>query len=124
MEDAAKKFEQEDDILCKTQQQYANGDDLFPLFNNLPTAEQDGYTPYCKINLYLNQETAETQDLIEHLEYTSHREPFVSNGDEIIGTEASDASLASAASTLCSFLESVENNSISINVSFGSFIHT
>ncbi|KAI8530512.1 hypothetical protein RHMOL_Rhmol11G0064900 [Rhododendron molle] len=116
MEDAAKKFEQEDDILCKAQQQYANGDDFFLLLNNLPTSEQDGYTPYCNINLYLNQETAKTEDLIQHLEYNSHREPFVSNGDENIGTEASDASLASAASTLCSFLESVESDSILINV--------
>lgn len=116
MEAAAKKFELEDDILCKAQQQCANGDDLFLVLNNLPTAEQDGYAPYCKINLYPNQEIAETQDLIQHLEYTSYREPFVSNGDENIGIEASDASLASAASTLCSFLEAVENDSTLINV--------
>ncbi|KAI8021266.1 Lysine-specific demethylase JMJ706 [Camellia lanceoleosa] len=104
MEAAAKKFEKEEDILCEAQQQGRSGGDLFLLSNEFPTAEQDGYSPYCEINFDLIPEIAKTQDQ--------------SIGAENFKTELSYASLSSAASTLCSFLEPAENISMANNVQF------
>ncbi|XP_047307181.1 lysine-specific demethylase JMJ706 [Impatiens glandulifera] len=51
MEDAAKKFELEDDVISDIQPPYRNSDDYFDLLSKFPKAEEDGYSPYCDINL-------------------------------------------------------------------------
>ncbi|KAL6974906.1 hypothetical protein U1Q18_044432 [Sarracenia purpurea var. burkii] len=116
MEAAAKKFEQEGDILCQAQKQCRSGDDLFLLLNMFPTAEKDGYTPYCEINFDLKQETFKIQDQIQQPVSGSHSQPIVSIDAENSGTEASDASISSAVSTLHFLLEPVESISIPNNV--------
>ncbi|KAI7980365.1 Lysine-specific demethylase JMJ706 [Camellia lanceoleosa] len=109
MEAVAKKFEQEEDILTESQQQCRSGDDLFLLLNKFPTAEDDGYTPYCKINFDLIPEIVKTQDQIQQPELGSYSWTMLSVGTENLGTEASDVSLSFAAPTLHSFPEPAAN---------------
>ncbi|KAF5938730.1 hypothetical protein HYC85_022989 [Camellia sinensis] len=109
MEAVAKKFEQEEDILTESQQQCRSGDDSFLLLNKFPTAEDDGYTPYCKINFDLIPEIVKTQNQIQQPELGSHSWTMLSVGAENLGTEASDVSLSSAAPTLHSFPEPAAN---------------
>ncbi|XP_052210475.1 lysine-specific demethylase JMJ13 isoform X2 [Diospyros lotus] len=126
MEAAAKKFEQEEGMLSQAQQQGGGGDDLI----KFSTAEQDGYTPYCETNFDLNIEIAESQDLIKQPESSSQSHPPARSGAESFGTQASDPSLSSAASTLCSFLEPdnyvcIDNNvALDANLSSGDLLST
>ncbi|KAL6979902.1 Lysine-specific demethylase jmj13 [Sarracenia purpurea var. burkii] len=109
MEAAAKRFEHEETILSKAQQQCRSGDDLFFLLNKFPTAEEDGYTPYCNINFDMNPEILKTEDQIQ-------QPPKPSISSENFRTEVSDASLSHAAPAFCSFLEPAENISMPNNV--------
>ncbi|XP_044503685.1 lysine-specific demethylase JMJ706-like isoform X2 [Mangifera indica] len=112
MEAAAKKFEQER-VLEEDKQDAERGVDLYKLYsfpssNTLHGAE-DGYSPYCGINIELNPEKFEkTQDHSARLEFSC------SHGTEDIRNELAEASLSFAASTLCSFAS--ENSCMANNV--------
>uniref|UniRef100_A0A5B6ZD14 Lysine-specific demethylase JMJ706 n=1 Tax=Davidia involucrata TaxID=16924 RepID=A0A5B6ZD14_DAVIN len=111
MEAAAMKFEQEKVMLLEVQQHCRSSDDLFLLSN--PRAEKDGYTPYCEIKFELKPEISKVEDQSQQPDYNSHSLSTLSSGAENFRTEASDASLSYAASTLCSFLDPTETFSIS-----------
>ncbi|OMO77370.1 hypothetical protein CCACVL1_15046 [Corchorus capsularis] len=95
MEAAALKFEQEDAISEEVERLVENGDDLYsyPLANKFQTDVDDGYFPYCEINVVLNPEIAAITTTMG--QPTEHVEPTMSH----------DTSFA--ASTLCSFVEQV-----------------
>lgn len=106
LEAAAKKFEQEG-VLQEIQQDAEIGDDLYsyPLSNMFQSAVEDGYSPYCEINMESNLETAgKTQDQFTKLEHSCHGPPNSSRGFK------DEASLSSAASTLCSFVKKVQSS--------------
>ena len=109
LEAAAKKFEQEYDILRMVQKYSTSCDDMSLLFKMFPRAEDDGYKPYCDIDFELNLEIAKDKDYIY---------------EPACRTKNSDASLsrASSASTLCSFMEPSESFSIAENVRLNLFI--
>ncbi|TYJ06280.1 hypothetical protein E1A91_A12G222600v1 [Gossypium mustelinum] len=73
MEAAAKKFEQDDAISKEIEQQVENGDDLylFPLSNKLQTDVEDGYFPYCEINVVLGPDIAPINTMVQPLEHIS-----------------------------------------------------
>ncbi|KAK2662666.1 hypothetical protein Ddye_001240 [Dipteronia dyeriana] len=107
MEAAAKKFEQEG-MLQEIQQDAEIGDDLysFPLSNMFQSAVEDGYSPYCDINMESDLETAgKTQDQFTKLEYSCHSPPPNSSRGF-----KDEASLSSAASTLCSFVKKAQSS--------------
>ncbi|XP_059656858.1 lysine-specific demethylase JMJ13-like isoform X2 [Cornus florida] len=116
MESAAKKFEQEEGIGYKVQQQCGSGDDLLLLSDMFPRVEEDGYTPYCVINFELDLEIAKNQYQSQKPECVSRGEPMLRSGSENFKAEESDDSLSCAASTLCSFLEQSESFSIANDV--------
>ncbi|KAA8522011.1 hypothetical protein F0562_012675 [Nyssa sinensis] len=115
MEAAAKKFEQEKDILHEVQQ-HCSSDDLLLLSNLFPRAEKDGYTPYCEIKFELKPEISKSEDQSQQPDSSFHSLPMLSVGAENFRTEASDASLSCAASELCSFLDLTDTFSNSDNV--------
>ncbi|XVE65333.1 hypothetical protein DITRI_Ditri07aG0172600 [Diplodiscus trichospermus] len=105
MDAAAKKFEQEVAVLEEIERQAENGDDLYsyPLSNKLQTDVEDGYFPFCEINVVLNPEVAAiTATISQPLE---HSQPTMSHDTRNFRPELADASFA--ASTLCSFMEQV-----------------
>ncbi|XAR54777.1 [Histone H3]-lysine-36 demethylase [Bertholletia excelsa] len=118
MEAAAKKFEEEEDILSGARQQCRNGDDLFLLLKRFPVVNEEEYSPYCEIDIDLNQEMGKTQNQIQRLEFSSYGQPM-GNGIGNFRSESSDASLSSAAQALCSFVQSTENFSTSKNQVYG-----
>ncbi|KAK3026690.1 hypothetical protein RJ639_041537 [Escallonia herrerae] len=91
MEAAAKKFEQEEDIMHEVQR-CKSGGDMSLLLKMFPKAEEDGYTPYCSINSVAGMAKPEYQ----------FQEP--ASGTETFRTHASDV--------LCTYPESfsVVNN--------------
>ncbi|KAK3041546.1 hypothetical protein RJ639_000680 [Escallonia herrerae] len=91
MEAAAKKFEQEDDIMHEVQR-CKSGGDMSLLLKMFPKAEEDGYTPYCSINSVAGMAKPEYQ----------FQKP--ASGTETFRTHASDV--------LCTYPESfsVANN--------------
>ncbi|KAA8525845.1 hypothetical protein F0562_007700 [Nyssa sinensis] len=112
MEAAAKKFEQDEDILHEVQQHCRSGDDLFLLANMFPKAEKDGYTPYCEIKLELKLEISNTNDKSQQPGCSSHHLPMSSSLENFRTEASADASFSCAASTLCSFLESSDTCSM------------
>lgn len=65
MEAAAKQFEEEEIVISEFKRHFGKGDDMYQLFKMFPRAEENGYTPYCKIKLDFCEEYAEasqTQD--------------------------------------------------------------
>ncbi|KAM7493897.1 hypothetical protein LguiB_028506 [Lonicera macranthoides] len=117
LEAAAKKFEQEYDILRKVQKYSTSCDDMSLLFKMFPRAEDDGYTPYCDIDFELNLEIAKDKDRIYESACSPIESMLCTNGDSF-RTKNSDASLSrvSSASTLCSFMDPSESFSIADNV--------
>ena len=107
MEAAAKKFEQEDAISEEIERQAENGDDLYsyPFDNKFQTDVEDGYFPFCEINVVLNPEVvAMTATMGQPLE---HRQPTMGHDTGNFRPELTDAFSSFAASTLCSFVEQV-----------------
>ncbi|KAG4134728.1 hypothetical protein ERO13_D08G175000v2 [Gossypium hirsutum] len=102
MEAAAKKFEQEDTISKEIERQTENGDDLYsyPLSNNSQSDLEDGFFPYCEINVVLSVTTSTVGQPLEH------KQPSISLDIPSCRPEAADA-LSFAASTLCSLAEQV-----------------
>lgn len=102
MEAAAKKFEQEDTISKEIERQPENGDDLYsyPLSNNSQSDLEDGFFPYCEINVVLSVTTSTVGQPLEH------KKPSISLDIPSCRPEAADA-LSFAASTLCSLAEQV-----------------
>lgn len=62
MEAAAKEFEQEEIVISEFKRHFGKGDDMYQLFKMFPRAEENGYTPYCKITLDLWEEYAEANN--------------------------------------------------------------
>ncbi|XP_022756969.1 lysine-specific demethylase JMJ706-like [Durio zibethinus] len=107
METVAKKFEQEDAISEEIERQAENGDGLYsyPLSNKFQTNVEDGYFPFCEINVLLNSEVvAKTTIMGQPLE---HRQPTMSHDTGNFRPELTDACSSFAASTLCSFVDLV-----------------
>ncbi|XWS49520.1 hypothetical protein CRYUN_Cryun12cG0010000 [Craigia yunnanensis] len=107
MEAAAKKFEQEDSISEEIERQAENGDDLYsyPFGNKFQTVVEDGYFPFCEINVALNPEVvAITTTMGQPLE---HRQPTMSHDTGNFRPELTDAFSSFSASTLSSFVEQV-----------------
>lgn len=65
MEAAAKKFEQEEIVILEAQRHCKKGDDMYLLFKMFPRAEEDGYTPYCKLKYDLCAKYARTNDYLQ-----------------------------------------------------------
>ncbi|XVF11095.1 hypothetical protein REPUB_Repub07fG0239900 [Reevesia pubescens] len=106
MEAAVKKFEQEDAILKEIERQAENGDDSYsyPLSNKFQTDVEDGYFPYCEIDVVLNPEIAG----ITTSQPLENSQPSMSSHDTgNFQSELTDADSSFAASTLCSFLKQV-----------------
>ncbi|WOG85405.1 hypothetical protein DCAR_0104593 [Daucus carota subsp. sativus] len=68
MEAAAKQFEQEEIVIYEITRHLGKGDDMYQLFKMFPSAEDNGYTPYCKIKFDLREEYAEANDQTEDLD--------------------------------------------------------
>ncbi|XP_022717426.1 lysine-specific demethylase JMJ706-like [Durio zibethinus] len=105
MEAAAKKFEQEDAISEEIERQAENGDDLYsyPLSNKFQTDVEDGYFPYCEVNVVLNPEIAAITTTMGHP--LEQRQPTMSCNTGNFRPELTDAFSSFAASTLYSFVE-------------------
>ncbi|KAI3914847.1 hypothetical protein MKX01_018016 [Papaver californicum] len=103
MEALAQKFEKEDGILDEVQQQLKSGSDLCLQSKLFPGPDQSGYVPYCDIRFEQNLQ-ARTATMCHMRDLNSDPDflPVSRNSEVYIKTEPS---LASAASTLCSFLE-------------------
>ncbi|XWS49291.1 hypothetical protein CRYUN_Cryun13aG0151300 [Craigia yunnanensis] len=111
MEAVAKKFEQEDAISEEIEQKGENGDDLYsyPLSNKFQTDVEDGYFPYCEINVVLNPEIAAIATTMGHP--LEHRQPAMSHYTGNFRPELTDTFSSFAASTLYSFVEQVGSSS-------------
>lgn len=108
MEAAAKKFEQEEGILKEVQQK-AESDDLYsyPLSKMFYSVREDGYSPYCEINMELNHKAAaKNWNQSGKSEWSCHIQPI---------SELAETSVSDAASTLCSFVKPVERSSTANN---------
>ncbi|CAK9187295.1 unnamed protein product [Ilex paraguariensis] len=116
MEAAAKKFEQNEDVLHEVQQHCRSGADMFLLLNMFPRAAEDGYTPYCKINSVLNQELANNKDTLQQTQCTSLNQSPLSNDTQNFGTEVSDASLSCTSSSILSSIEPAQSSSMANNI--------
>ncbi|KAE8729645.1 JMJ706 protein [Hibiscus syriacus] len=109
MEATAKKFEEDYAISEAVERQAENGDDMYsyPLSNKFQNVE-DGYVPYCEINVVLNLEVATiTSTTGQPVEY-GH--PSTSHETGNFRPEPADDFSSFAASTLCSFEESVRSS--------------
>ncbi|KAK9716151.1 hypothetical protein RND81_06G214200 [Saponaria officinalis] len=109
LEAAAKKFEQDDTITDNLNQLIGN-EDLRSLSTLFPI-ENDGYVPYCDVNIEPCHNVNNTLD-----PFSDHHS-FTTLGTEVIrgaqfATNTADTSLSNAASTIYSFLV---NNSSHIN---------
>ncbi|XVE57390.1 hypothetical protein DITRI_Ditri04bG0087200 [Diplodiscus trichospermus] len=110
LEAAAKKFEQEDAISEEIERQAESGDDLYsyPLSNKFQADVEDGYFPYCEINVVLNPEIAATT---ESTTIGQNKQTTMSHDTGNFRPELTDACSSFAASTLCSFMEQVGSSS-------------
>ncbi|XP_010276831.1 PREDICTED: lysine-specific demethylase JMJ706-like isoform X2 [Nelumbo nucifera] len=90
MEAVAQAFEQEEGILEEAQKQIKYGSDFYPQYSLLSCIEDDGYVPYCEMK-------------------------FEMEAKEFTNIDVPDASLSSAASTLCSFLDSEHQSPAFLN---------
>lgn len=100
MEAAARKFEEEEDILQECEEKYKNSDDFVLLSSIFSGAENDSYIPYGKISFGRNKEVSGCQSVL-----TDCR--------EITRPEISDASVSSLSS-----LESTKRLNIITKVRF------
>ena len=74
MEAVARKFEEEEGIVEEVQKQLLHSDDQC-LKNLFPSTRDDGYIPYCKLNLYLSLENVEQRmEISEDLDFISRSE--------------------------------------------------
>ncbi|KAE8716237.1 JMJ706 protein [Hibiscus syriacus] len=109
MEAAAKKFEQDDAISKEIEQQDENGDGLYlyPQSNKLQTDVEDGYFPYCEINVALSPEIAAINatmgEPLGHISSKSH-----DSGN--FRTGSTDSFTSFATSTPCTILEQVRSS--------------
>ncbi|KAL4281159.1 hypothetical protein GQ457_03G020910 [Hibiscus cannabinus] len=104
MEAAAKKFEQDNAISEAVERQAENGDDMYsyPLSNKFQNDVEDGYFPYCEINVVLNLEVATITSTTGQ-----HGHPSMSQETGNFRPEPTDAFSSFAASTICCFVEQV-----------------
>ncbi|KAL8141752.1 hypothetical protein V2J09_014784, partial [Rumex salicifolius] len=115
LEAAAKKFEKKVGVLDETRHLF-HQDDLYFLQNTISFADKDGYSPYCDINLGLFSDDECPLDQSQELHVVPLSQTFPSSDTGNIRLHISDSSLASAASTLCSFHEPVTDTSCDNNV--------
>lgn len=115
MEDAAKKFEQEDGVLEELSKQTETDQNMYsyPLSDLFQRAEANGYVPYCELKLdsdfefYTTPEQSNNQECATQSVFRHSSENY---------KEVSDVSFSSAASTLCSLSEPLESSSAPRNV--------
>ncbi|XP_039122325.1 lysine-specific demethylase JMJ706-like isoform X1 [Dioscorea cayenensis subsp. rotundata] len=82
LEAVARKFEQEEGIVEEAQKQVFHSDDQC-LKNLFPSTRDDGYIPYCKLNLYLSLENVEQRmEISEDLDFVSQRECIKYDAEE------------------------------------------
>ncbi|KAL2455097.1 Transcription factor jumonji (jmj) family protein/zinc finger (C5HC2 type) family protein [Abeliophyllum distichum] len=93
LEAAARRFEQEEDIRYEIKQQDRNGEESAQLAKMFSRAENDGYLPYCEINLEFNEEISQSENQIQQQLYSSPCRSTLCTGTENIKTETSDASI-------------------------------
>ncbi|CAA2938120.1 Hypothetical predicted protein [Olea europaea subsp. europaea] len=113
LEAAAKQFEQEEDIRYEVEQLDRNGEDSVQLAKMFSRAENDGYVPYCEINLEFNEEISQSGNQIQKQTYSSPCRSTLCTGTENMKT-ASDASILGSLSS--SSLGVVEESSQSFHV--------
>ncbi|KAL1834399.1 hypothetical protein ACET3Z_004050 [Daucus carota] len=125
MEAAAKQFEQEEIVIYEITRHLGKGDDMYQLFKMFPSAEDNGYTPYCKIKFDLREEYAEANDQTEDLDCVSSPlstscKAIEDHRKQVLNVSVSRAS--SAASTPFSLMDPSENFSAAQygNVKFSS----
>lgn len=108
LEAAAKKFEQEG-VLQEIQEGAEGGDDLYsyPSSNMFDSAVEDGYSPYCEIILELNKTAVKTEYALPEEHSPQHPQTSSRCTKD---PEVAEASLSSAASTLCSFVNKVQSS--------------
>ncbi|XP_022739027.1 lysine-specific demethylase JMJ706-like isoform X2 [Durio zibethinus] len=107
MEAAAEKFEHDDAISKEVERQAENVYDLYsyPMSSKSQTDVEDGYFPYCDINVVLNPEIAAiTTNMGQPVE---DRHPPMRHNTGNFRPELTDAFSSFATSTLCSFVEQV-----------------
>ncbi|KAK1379083.1 Lysine-specific demethylase [Heracleum sosnowskyi] len=109
MEAAAKKFEQEEIVLLEVQQHCRIGDDMYLLYKIFPRAEENGYTPYCKLNSHLWMKYPEASDRSALSCRTSSQVSMVCGGMGSHRKEVSDISLSRAPTVTCSLTDSTAN---------------
>lgn len=117
MEAAAKKFEQEEGILKEVQQK-AESDDLYsyPFSKMFHSVREDGYSPYCEINMELNHKpAAKTWNRSGKSEYSCHIQPIQNQEAANFRSEHAETSVSDAASTICSFVKPIESSSTANN---------
>lgn len=115
MEAAAKQFEQEEIVISEFKRQFGKGDDMYQLFKMFPRAEENGYTPYCKIKLDLCEEYAEANNQIQDPACISSPlsksyKAVEDHRREVLNVSVSRVS--SAASIPCSLVDSSKNFSV------------
>ncbi|CAA2994583.1 Hypothetical predicted protein [Olea europaea subsp. europaea] len=98
LEAAARRFEQEEDIRYEIQQD-RNSEDSAQLAKMFSRAENDGYLPYCDINLEFNEEIPQSENQIQHQTYSYPCWSTLCTGTENIKTETSDASILGSLSS-------------------------
>ncbi|KAL8107642.1 lysine-specific demethylase JMJ13-like isoform X1 [Apium graveolens] len=115
MEAAAKQFEQEEIVISEFKRHFGKGDDMYQLFKMFPRAEDNGYTPYCKIKLDLYEEYAETNNQTQDSAFISSPlskscKSVEDHRREVLNVSVSRAS--SAASIPCSLMDTNKNLSV------------
>uniref|UniRef100_A0A803LTV2 Lysine-specific demethylase JMJ706-like n=1 Tax=Chenopodium quinoa TaxID=63459 RepID=A0A803LTV2_CHEQI len=98
LENAAKKFEQDEGLLEELQQ--ASGNDDLLLLSTMFPAEKDGYFPFCDITNEVHPNDDSVNDSSQ-IDFNFEGGP-ISNSKEVVAN-SSETPLSCAASTLCSF---------------------
>lgn len=117
LEAVSRGFEHEETTFSEAQQQRRSGDDLSILMKMFPTAEEDGYSPYCPTNFDLSPKIAKSDHQIHQPESRSHSQHMLCVGAENCRAVGSDTSLSHAAPTI----RSAEKVLIPNNVRFSTF---
>ncbi|XP_074326344.1 lysine-specific demethylase JMJ13-like isoform X3 [Apium graveolens] len=115
MEAAAKKFEQEEVVILEAQRHCTKGDDMYLLFKMFPSAEENGYTPYCKLKFHISVEYAGANDYSQDSAGISSQlstscRAIGNHRREVLNVSVSRAS--SAASTPYTLIDLTENFSM------------
>ncbi|KAJ7953409.1 Lysine-specific demethylase [Quillaja saponaria] len=118
MEAVAKRFEQEEGILEEIQNQAKSDGNIYshPLSTMFQRAEENGYSPYCEIKFESIDELCMTSDQSQNRDPISHSQSILRSCSEDLRPEVSEVSLSCAASTLCSFSETLISSSATKNV--------